>query len=215
MEQATGYFAREFDKTAPAPGVNWTGEEYFWLADASQKGWVVKKAPQDAKAGALLVGFDKPHNNIFIGLVRDAGDGKISYEKLDDAGKVIRRITATEALEREIAFYGYIWPVRTQDTVQQISMGEAMEAWQDGGALFVDVRAADKYRQGHIPGAVSIPLAELKSRLKEIPKDKKVLLICRSGEGSSQANLILQSYGFAGTYSVSGGMLEWTGSIEK
>ncbi|MGH2755697.1 MAG: ArsR/SmtB family transcription factor [Actinomycetota bacterium] len=43
----------------------------------------------------------------------------------------------------------------------------------------LDVRPAEEYAAGHVPGAVSIPVAELKRRLKEIPKDKEVVAYCR------------------------------------
>ena len=43
----------------------------------------------------------------------------------------------------------------------------------------LDVRPAEEYRAGHIPGALSIPLAELKARLQELPKDREVVAYCR------------------------------------
>jgi rhodanese-related sulfurtransferase/DNA-binding transcriptional ArsR family regulator len=45
--------------------------------------------------------------------------------------------------------------------------------------LVLDVRPAGEYAAGHVPGAVSIPLAELKRRLKELPKNKEVVAYCR------------------------------------
>lgn len=93
--------------------------------------------------------------------------------------------------------------------VQQVSMDQAIAAWRNKEAIFVDVRTAEEYKQRHIPGATLIPLAELESRRDEVTKDKLVLLICRSGARSAQANLILQRHGFTNTCSVNGGMLEW------
>ena len=100
-------------------------------------------------------------------------------------------------------------------TVQQVSMVEAVKAWRNREAVFVDVRTVDEYKQGHVPGAILIPLAEIESRRGEIPTDKKVYLICRSGNRSSQANLILQKRGIVNTFSVNGGMLDWRGDVEK
>ena len=45
--------------------------------------------------------------------------------------------------------------------------------------LVLDVRPAEEYAAGHVPGAVSIPVAELKRRLKELPKDKEIVAYCR------------------------------------
>ena len=100
-------------------------------------------------------------------------------------------------------------------TVQQVSMEEAVKAWRNREAVFVDVRTVDEYKQGHVPGAILIPLAEIESRRGEIPTDKKVYLICRSGNRSAQANLILQKRGIVNTFSVNGGMLDWRGDVEK
>jgi len=100
-------------------------------------------------------------------------------------------------------------------TVQEISMKEAIKVWQEQKALFIDVRTLEEYRQGYIPGAVLIPLAELDKRIGEVPKDKKVLIICRSGNRSATANLLLQEQGFTNTASVKGGMSVWPERTEK
>jgi len=100
-------------------------------------------------------------------------------------------------------------------TVQEVSMKEAVKAWQEQKVLFIDVRTLEEYRQGYIPGAVLIPLDELDKRMDEVPKDKKVLIICRSGNRSATANLLLQEQGFTNTASVKGGMSVWPDRIEK
>ena len=45
--------------------------------------------------------------------------------------------------------------------------------------LVLDVRPEEEYAAGHVPGAVSIPIAELRRRLKELPKNKKIVAYCR------------------------------------
>lgn len=100
-------------------------------------------------------------------------------------------------------------------TLQQISIREAFSMWERKKAAFIDVRTPEEFRQGHIPGARLIPLAELASRIQEVPKDKKVLLICRSGKRSAEANLFLQKHGFTNTYSVADGMFAWSGTMER
>ena len=105
-------------------------------------------------------------------------------------------------------------PVEEPLVVQEISVEEAMQAWQQKTAVFIDVRTPEEYKAGHVPGAILIPLAELEQRLGEIPREPLVLLICRSGNRSGQANLILQQHGYCNTRSVSGGMNAWRGAIE-
>ena len=95
-------------------------------------------------------------------------------------------------------------------TVQQVSMVEAVKAWRNREAVFVDVRTVDEYKQGHVPGAILIPLAEIESRRGEIPTDKKVYLICRSGNRSGQARDLLRAAGLKRTTSVGGGMNAWS-----
>ena len=103
----------------------------------------------------------------------------------------------------------------TTSKIQTVSMEDAMIAWQNKEVLFVDVRTNNEIQEGHIPRAILIPLSELEKRSNEIPKDKRVYLICRSGSRSAQANLLLQQLGFTQTYSVDSGMNKWNLEIEK
>ena len=59
----------------------------------------------------------------------------------------------------------------------------------------IDVRTKEEYLQGHIEGANLIPVDEIKNRLNEIPKDKLVIVYCKSGTRSMQAANILASNG--------------------
>lgn len=77
--------------------------------------------------------------------------------------------------------------------------------------VILDVRSADEYRSGHIPGAKLIPLNELRSRLNELPKDKQILCVCRSGARSGSAVGHLTSAGFDAV-NLSGGMMSWQGA---
>jgi rhodanese-related sulfurtransferase len=104
---------------------------------------------------------------------------------------------------------------KDSETVQEISVEDAMEAWQKQVVVFIDVRTVEEYNQGHVPGALLLPLAELENRLDEVTTDTKVLIICRSGNRSGKANIILQKNGFTNTYSVRGGMLAWKEAVEK
>lgn len=66
----------------------------------------------------------------------------------------------------------------------------------DGSVTLLDVRGAEEFAQGHIPGAVNIPLPELRARLGELPKDKKLYVNCYSGMRSYIACRILAGHGF-------------------
>jgi glyoxylase-like metal-dependent hydrolase (beta-lactamase superfamily II)/rhodanese-related sulfurtransferase len=75
----------------------------------------------------------------------------------------------------------------------------------------IDVREPQEFNDalGHAPGAVLIPLGQLPQRFREIPKDKPVAIICRSGARSARATLFLRQNGFDRVANVSGGMLRW------
>lgn len=83
---------------------------------------------------------------------------------------------------------------------------------RDRGALFiVDAREPDEYagELGHIPGSVLIPLAQLPSRLAEVPRNKTVVVVCRSGRRSAQAAGLLAAAGYADACSLAGGLQAW------
>ncbi len=74
------------------------------------------------------------------------------------------------------------------------------------GAFVIDVRTPDMYSSNNIKGAINIPLAELRKRYSEIPKDKKVILICNTGYTSYLASRILIQKGFDNVYSFMAGI---------
>lgn len=94
-----------------------------------------------------------------------------------------------------------------------VSIDEALKMWQDKEAIIIDVRTVEEYQAGHIPDVANIPLDQLDSRSSEVPKDKKVLLICRSGNRSSQGTKILRSKGFDNVYNITAGMSTWRGPV--
>ncbi|WP_104992590.1 rhodanese-like domain-containing protein [Deinococcus sp. NW-56] len=82
-----------------------------------------------------------------------------------------------------------------------------LESKQRGGARLVDVRERNEYIQGHIPGAANLPLSELVGRESEIGPN--TVLICASGNRSSQAAAYLASQGKTGLMNLSGGTAAW------
>jgi rhodanese-related sulfurtransferase len=95
-----------------------------------------------------------------------------------------------------------------QPSVEEVSVDEA-KAKQKVGAVIVDVREPNEWREGFIPGAKLIPLASLASRARELDPSKEVIAVCRSGNRSISAALILQRAGFTRVSSMAGGMSSW------
>ena len=77
----------------------------------------------------------------------------------------------------------------------------------ESGACIVDVREEHEYANGHIKGALNIPLSQIRKRMDEIPKDRPVYLHCRSAQRSYNALLALQGNGFTNVYNISGSFL--------
>ena len=75
--------------------------------------------------------------------------------------------------------------------------------------VVIDVREPWEYNEGHIPGVKLIPLGTLPNRMNEIPKDKTVILTCRSGNRSGQAFRFLREQGFDNVHNMEGGILAW------
>lgn len=78
----------------------------------------------------------------------------------------------------------------------------------------VDVRTPSEFRQGHIPAAKLIPLGQIGARLHEIPKDRPIVTICRSGHRSTVAAQQLMKAGYS-VQSLSGGMMAWRGKVKQ
>lgn len=76
------------------------------------------------------------------------------------------------------------------------------------GALLLDVRNPDEWMMGHAPDAVLVPLGELGDRHTELPRDRRIAVICRSGGRSARAVEALVGAGYDAV-NVAGGMRAW------
>jgi len=91
----------------------------------------------------------------------------------------------------------------------EVSVDEAASL-REQGAFILDVRELSEWSgDGHISGATLIPLAELPNRLSELPKDKTIVVVCRSGNRSAQGRDILKNAGWVQVTSMAGGMKAW------
>ena len=83
------------------------------------------------------------------------------------------------------------------------------ELEQKKGMMLLDVRPAKEYEQGHIPGAVHVPLADVGERVKKLKKDKDLVVYCRSGNQSIWAIKRLMGMGYKNLYNLKGGYSAW------
>ncbi len=90
-----------------------------------------------------------------------------------------------------------------------ISVDETKRRLDAGEALLVDVREPDEWQADHVAGATHIPLGTIASRAATLPKDREVLLICRTGNRSAMAQERLAQAGFTNVTNVEGGITAW------
>jgi rhodanese-related sulfurtransferase len=80
--------------------------------------------------------------------------------------------------------------------------------------VLIDVRTPEEFKEGHIPGAISMPLDTLEG-VKTLPQGGKIILYCKSGRRSQEAFRILSAKGFKGLVDLEGGIVEWNESLKK
>ena len=94
-------------------------------------------------------------------------------------------------------------PLMSQETLVQ------RQARNDAALFVLDVRTPEEFAAGHVPGAVNVPHDQLANRLGEVPRDKDVVVYCRSGRRSQIAADILATNGFKRVSHLEGDIIAW------
>jgi rhodanese-related sulfurtransferase len=81
------------------------------------------------------------------------------------------RLAEVEAITRDF--------LRSKEALEPVDRGELIRRVRDGEAVVLDVRPREEYEAGHIPGALSAPIAELKDLVGELPRDRQIVAYCR------------------------------------
>ncbi len=106
---------------------------------------------------------------------------------------------------------------RKQAEYTSISMEDAKEIFATpGNYVILDVRRADEYTEGHIPGAINVANEDIGAEQPaELPDlDRVIFVYCRSGRRSKEASAKLAALGYTNIFEI-GGILDWDGEIEK
>ncbi len=98
----------------------------------------------------------------------------------------------------------------TDTTVNELK--KKMDAKED--FFLLDVREPNEYQIGRIPGSTLIPLGEVPQRVKEIPRDKEIIVHCKMGGRSAKAAAFLRQQGFTKVKNLKGGILDWSDKID-
>ena len=95
---------------------------------------------------------------------------------------------------------------------ETITTNEAL-ALMNKGAIVIDVRTESEYNEGHIKGAINIPVDEIENITYD--KNETLIVYCASGVRSSNAATILADMGYTSLYNLDGGLLNWGSDLEE
>ncbi|MBO7743785.1 sulfurtransferase TusA family protein [Paenibacillus sp. MWE-103] len=172
----------------PMPIVR-TKKAMDWL----QAGQVIEVQATDKGSLADIQGWAKNSGHEYLGTVCE-GDLQKHY---------LRKSNNDEAKEPK----KFANTISNEELMQKLANGEKVKV--------LDVREPAEYAFRHIPGAMSIPLDELESRMEELNPWEEIHVMCRTGNRSDMACQLLAEKGFKLVKNVVQGMSEWTGPIEQ
>ena len=135
-----------------------------------------------AAAGLSLANTSKHLQQLkAAGLVEARRSGRhIHYrlgdERVLDAVADLRRLAEAHLDQVGALVASYL---TSRDALEPVPAPELLERVRDGLVTVIDVRPPDEYVQGHIPGALNIPLDRLAARLGDLPRDRQIVAYCR------------------------------------
>jgi rhodanese-related sulfurtransferase/DNA-binding HxlR family transcriptional regulator len=115
------------------------------------------------------------------GLVEARRDGQRVLYSLSDGDVVallgaLRRITERNVGAVEKVLNSYF---REHDNLEPVSRKELLKRMREGLVTVIDTRPPEEFAEGHLPGALNVPLRELKRRLRELPREQEIVAYCR------------------------------------
>jgi rhodanese-related sulfurtransferase/DNA-binding transcriptional ArsR family regulator len=167
-----------------------------------------------AQQAALSVANASRHLQVLRAarLVEAEKKGLYVYYRLagDDVGLLVlalRKLAESRLAEVERVTRQYL---EQRGALEPIEGDELLRRVKDGDVVALDVRPVEEYEAGHIPGAVSIPLAQLKARLSELPKHRRIVAYCRGPYCvmAVEAVALLRKRGFKAVR-MEQGVLDW------
>ncbi|WP_371263763.1 sulfurtransferase TusA family protein [Paenibacillus sp. UNC496MF] len=161
--------------------------------DQLQAGQVIEVQATDKGSLADIQGWAKNTGHQYLGTVQD---GEVLKHYL-------RKSTANEVTEPK----KFANTISNEELKQKLANGEKVKV--------LDVREPAEYAFSRIPGALSIPLGELESHMRELNPGEEIHVICRTGNRSDMACRLLAEKGFKLVKNVVQGMSEWNGPIEQ
>jgi rhodanese-related sulfurtransferase/DNA-binding transcriptional ArsR family regulator len=101
---------------------------------------------------------------------------RLADEQVGQFFRSLRRLAESRLAEVEQVTRGFL---EERGAMEPVASDELLKRVREGEVTVLDVRPAEEFRAGHIPGALSVPLPELKKRLAELPKRREIVAYCR------------------------------------
>jgi rhodanese-related sulfurtransferase len=97
------------------------------------------------------------------------------------------------------------------DGANRITLAGAKKHFDDGDAVFIDTRSESAYQQEHIKGSINVTMQNLEEKLKDLPKNKRIIAYCSWREEHTSAGLVLKlkEKGITNAYALIGGTQAW------
>ncbi len=120
-------------------------------------------------------------------------------------------MASLKTLAKALTFSSLVFLLACSSPLAEISPQQAVEIVENSNAIIIDVRTQEEWDAGHIPGAIHIPLSEVKDRIDEFKayEGQPIVMQCRSGRRSATAGKILVEAGYADVSTLTGGIIAW------
>jgi rhodanese-related sulfurtransferase len=179
---------------------------------------VLANGERTVEALAGEVGLSVANTSQHLQILRQAGlvssrrEGtsvhyRLAAPEVFELWRTLRSLAASRLAEIERLTAAYLG---SRDELQPVTREELTRRLQDDDLVVLDVRPATEYAAGHLPGAVSIPVGELRRRLAELPGDREIVAYCRGPycAFAHEAVAMLRQEGFAARR-LEDGLPEW------
>jgi rhodanese-related sulfurtransferase/DNA-binding transcriptional ArsR family regulator len=178
---------------------------------------LLAQGERSVEALARAAGLNLTTASAYLQILKQAGlvtarrDGVRIYYRLAGADVAelyaqLQQVARRHLADVDAARTAYLGP---EDT-EQLTRDELLARIKSGSAVVIDVRPAEEWAAGHIPGALSVPLDDLENRLAELPEGTEIVAYCRGTNCvlAHDAARLLVAHGYHATRLIDG-MLEW------
>jgi rhodanese-related sulfurtransferase len=180
---------------------------------------VLANGERTVEALASEVGLSVANTSQHLQVLRQAGlvatrrqgtsiHYRLAGPEVFELWRALRTLARSRLAEVERLAAAYLG---ARDELEPVTRDELARRLQDGDNLVVlDVRPAVEHAAGHLPGAVSVPVSELRRRLAELPRDREIVAYCRGPycAFAHEAVAVLREEGFS-AWRLEDGLPEW------